>query len=327
MSGILLKIEDLKTYFFMKRSIVKAVDGISFDLRKGEVLGLVGESGCGKSATALSIMRLIPPPGKIVEGHIYFKDRDLVSLSEKEMRKIRGKEIGMIFQDPHNSLNPVYTVGWQLDEAIKLHQQVKEDKKSVLQKVINILSKVGIPSPANRYRDYPHHFSGGQKQRIMIGMSISNVPDLIIADEPTTALDVTVQAQIIDLLKQLKNEYNVSVILITHNLSLVADMCDKVAIMYAGKIVEIGDAEEIFYNPLHPYTELFLKSIPRADIDIPRLEHIPGTVEGAYEIECGCRFYPRCPQAMDRCKHEKLVKHSVGSHKVYCHLYGGEADG
>ncbi len=325
MSEVLLKVENLKTYFFMKKTIVKAVDGVSFELKRGEVLGLVGESGCGKSATALSIMRLIPHPGRIVDGHIYFKGRDLLALSEKEMRRIRGKEIGMIFQDPHNSLDPVYTVGWQLSEAITLHAPKKTDKKSILKKVVDLLGKVGIPSPEDRHRDYPHQFSGGQKQRIMIGMSISNVPDLIIADEPTTALDVTVQAQIIDLMKQLKDEYNVSIILITHNLGLVAEMCEKVAIMYAGKIVEIGGVEEVFYDPLHPYTKLLLKSIPRVDIDMPRLEHIPGSVEGAYDIEEGCRFYPRCPMAMDKCKDTSVRAYSKGDHIVYCHLYeGGE---
>ena len=323
MNKTLLKVENLKTYFYMKRNIVKAVDGISFELNKGEVLGLVGESGCGKSATALSIMRLVPHPGKIIEGHIYFKDRDFLKLSEREMQKIRGREVGMIFQDPHNSLDPVYTVGWQLSEAITLHNK-SLDKKGIFKKIIEILSKVGIPSPRERYNEYPHQFSGGQKQRIMIGMSISNIPDLIIADEPTTALDVTIQAQIIDLLKDLRKEYNVSIILITHNLGLVAEICDKVAIMYAGKIVEMGNVYDIFKEPLHPYTKLLMRSIPRVDVDMPRLEYIPGTVEGAYEIEEGCRFYPRCPFKMDICKEKIPPTYMKDSHRVYCHLYKGE---
>ena len=321
MNKTLLKIENLKTYYFTKKDTIKAVDGVSFEVGKGEVLGIVGESGCGKSATASSIMRLITHPGKIVDGHIYFKGKDILSLSEKEMEKIRGREIAMIFQDPHNSLNPVYTVGWQLFEAIKLHNK-NLDKKSIISKIIGLLSRVGIPSPKDRYKDYPHQFSGGQKQRIMLGMSISNIPELIIADEPTTALDVTIQAQIIDLLKQMKEEYDVSLILITHNLGLVAESCDKVVIMYAGKIVEMGNAKDIFTEPLHPYTKLLLRSVPRVDVDVSRLEYISGTVEGAYEIDSGCRFYPRCPHAMNRCKEISPPLFEKNGHRVYCHLYG-----
>jgi oligopeptide/dipeptide ABC transporter ATP-binding protein len=327
MSEALLRVEDLRTYFFMKRYTVKAVDGVSFHVNKGEVLGIVGESGCGKSATALSIMRLISYPGRIVGGKILFKGRDLLSLDERKMREIRGREIGMIFQDPHNSLDPVYNVGWQLMEAIKLHSEEKTPKEKLLDKILGILRKVGIPSPKDRHGDYPHQFSGGQKQRIMIGMSISNIPDLIIADEPTTALDVTVQAQIIDLLRGLQREYGVSIILITHNLGLVAEICNRVAIMYAGKIVEYGDVEKIFYEPLHPYTKLLLKSIPRVDSDTSRLEPIPGSVEGAYDILRGCRFYPRCPEAMEICKERNPTLYKREGHMVLCHLYGGEEDG
>jgi len=317
----ILEVKNLKTYFFLRRGVVKAVDGVSFSLSKGESLGIVGESGSGKTMTALSILRLVPYPGKIVEGEIVFKGRNLLDLSEKEMRRIRGKEISVIFQDPHNSLNPVFTVGWQVGEAIELHSDEKPVWKSILERVISLLKSVGIPKVEERVNDYPHQFSGGQKQRIMIGMSISNNPDLVIADEPTTALDVTIQAQIIDLLKDLRNKYNSSIILITHNMGLVAELCDNVAVMYSGKIVEYGPIEKIFKEPLHPYTQLLLRCIPRTDVDVDYLESIPGEPPDPVNPPSGCRFHPRCPYAKEECRREPIYVAEFGDHYAVCELY------
>ena len=317
----LLEVRDLKTYFFLRKGVVKAVDGVSFDLDKGEALGIVGESGSGKTVTALSIMRLVPYPGRIVDGEIKFKGRDLLSLSEDEMRKIRGKEISMIFQDPHNSLNPVYNVGWQVGEAIELHTEGKPIWSRILDKVISILRGVGIPKVEERIYDYPHQFSGGQKQRIMIGMSVSNNPDLIIADEPTTALDVTIQAQIIDLLKELRHRYGSSIMLITHNMGLVAELCDRIAVMYSGKVVEYGDINRIFEEPLHPYTQLLLECIPRTDRDVDRLMSIPGEPPDPISPPRGCRFHPRCPYAKDGCRRDDIYVYRDNDHMVSCELY------
>jgi len=319
----LLSVRNLRTYFYLKGRIVKAVDNVSFELERGETLGIVGESGSGKTMTVLSIMRLIPYPGRIIGGEVIFKGRDLLKLPEREMRRIRGKEISMIFQDPHNSLNPVYNVGWQVGEAIELHSDGKPNWRNIIRRVIGLLRDVGIPKVEERIRDYPHQFSGGQKQRIMIGMSISNTPDLIIADEPTTALDVTIQAQILDLLKSLRSRYNSSIILITHNMGIVAELCDKIAVMYGGRIVEYGDVDRMFSEPLHPYTRLLLRCIPRIDMDVDRLEYIPGSPQDAVYIDRGCRFRPRCPHAMDRCRDEPLFRYEYDGHIVECELYRG----
>ncbi len=321
MTHPLLDVRNLKTYFYLRRGVVKAVDGVSFRLNRGEALGIVGESGSGKTMTALSILRLVPYPGKIVGGEIIFKGRDLLKLTEKEMRHIRGKEISLIFQDPQNSLNPVFTVGWQVGEAIELHSEGKPLWDRIIEKVINILRGVGIPRVEDRVNDYPHEFSGGQKQRIMIGMSISNNPDIIIADEPTTALDVTIQAQIIDLLKDLRSRYNSSIILIAHNMGLVSELCDNVAVMYAGRIVEYGSIEEIFNDPLHPYTRMLLRCIPRTDIDVDKLESIPGEPPDPVNPPSGCRFHPRCPYAKEECKRDPIYIENIDGHMAVCELY------
>ncbi|MDP7420752.1 MAG: ABC transporter ATP-binding protein, partial [bacterium] len=273
----LVEIRDLRTYFFTDAGVVTSVDGVSYDIYKGETLGLVGESGCGKSVTALSIMRLVPdPPGKIVNGEILFKGQDLTGFTNKEMRKIRGNQIGMMFQEPMTSLNPVYTVGDQIIEAITLHLGKTYDEAREL--AINVLRVVGIPSPEQRVDEYPHQLSGGMKQRVMIAMSLVCKPDLVIADEPTTALDVTIQAQILDLLRYLQKKYGMSILLITHDLGVVAELAHRVVVMYASKVIEQADVKELFANPLHPYTVGLFKSIPKLDGDQKELEPITGVV-------------------------------------------------
>ena len=314
----LLSVKNLKTYFRVKRGVLRAVDNVSFDIKRGEVFCLVGESGCGKSITALSIMRLIPYPGEIVSGEILFDGVDLLKLPEEEMEKIRGKRIGMIFQDPHTSLDPSYTVGWQVEEAILLHKMIKEVSKLA----VNLLKKVGIPAAEKRYREYPHQLSGGLKQRAMIGIAISNSPELLIADEPTTALDVTIQAQIVDLMLKLREENGISILLITHDMGLVAEACDRLAVMYAGKIVEKGSVEEIFSEPLHPYTKALLRCVPRPDKDVEKLVAIPGTVP-EFPPASGCRFADRCPMARKECFEITPEEVNMGNgHRVACHLYG-----
>jgi len=313
----LLSVRNLKTYFRVKRGVLRAVDNVSFDIKKGEVFCLVGESGCGKSITALSIMRLVPYPGEIVGGEVLFDGVDLLKLSEKEMEKIRGKRIGMIFQDPHTSLDPSYTVGWQVEEAILLHRMVKEASRLA----VNLLKRVGIPGAEKRYREYPHQLSGGLKQRAMIGIAISNSPELLIADEPTTALDVTIQAQIVDLMLRLREENGISILLITHDMGLVAEACDRLAVMYAGKIVEKGSVEEIFSEPLHPYTKALLRCVPRPDKDVEKLVAIPGTVP-EFPSASGCRFADRCPIAHKECFEIAPDEVNMGNgHQVACHLY------
>lgn len=321
----LLSVHNLKTYFYTMEGVVKAVDGLSFDLSPGETLGIVGESGSGKTVAALSVLRLIPdPPGKILEGEVLYEGRDLLDLSEKEMRSIRGNEIAMIFQDPMTSLNPVFAVGYQIMEAIILHQKV--NKKVARQRAIKLLAQVGIPRPEERINDYPHQFSGGMRQRVMIAMALSCNPKILIADEPTTALDVTIQAQILRLMNQIKHSTNSSIIIITHDLGVIAEMADNIIIMYGGKAVEYSDADSIFYRSHHPYTWGLLRSIPRLDeTKKRRLVPIEGVPPSLIHVPSGCSFHPRCPYAKEICFKVVPELREVGSfHKVACHLSQAE---
>ena len=293
----LLKVVGLKTQFPTDDGLVKAVDGVSFRIERRQTFALVGESGCGKSVTALSIMRLIAPPGRIAEGGIFLEGRDLRSLSESQMRKVRGKDIAMIFQEPMTSLNPVYTVGDQIVEAIRLHQGL--GRAAAWRRAADMLARVGIPEPAQRVREYPHQMSGGMRQRVMIAMALSCNPALLIADEPTTALDVTIQAQILDLLKELQQSTGLSILLITHDLGVVAEAAEVVGVMYAGKIVELTDVHTLFANPLHPYTQGLFRSLPRLGGHKERLETIPGNVPNPLNFPTGCKFHPRCPLGRD----------------------------
>jgi len=317
----LLSVRNLKINFYTSAGVVNAVDGISFDIARKEIFALVGESGCGKSTTALSIMRLLPYSGKIVHGEIIFKGRNLLELKEDEMAKIRGKEISMIFQNPLTSLNPVYRVGDQVAEAIVLGNI---PKKEAWKKVIEIFKKVKIPDAEERVTNYPHELSGGMRQRVMIGMMISRNPSLIIADEPTTALDVTIQAQILRLLLELRDTLNTSVLIITHDFGVVSEIADKVAVMYAGKIVEKGDVYQIFENPLHPYTGMLIDALPRITKKEGRLQDIPGSVPNLINPPSGCRFHPRCPLTKEICKVQEPPMIEVEKdHFVACHIYGG----
>ncbi|OGQ23649.1 MAG: peptide ABC transporter ATP-binding protein [Deltaproteobacteria bacterium RIFCSPHIGHO2_02_FULL_60_17] len=297
----LIEVKDLRTSFFTPDGEVKAVDGVSLEIAEGKTLGLVGESGCGKSVTALSVMRLVPsPPGKVVGGEILYRGRDLLKLDGEAMRKIRGNEISMIFQEPMTSLNPVFTIGNQIGEAIRLHQGL--GRKETRQKTIEMLRLVKIADPEQRIDDYPHQLSGGMRQRVMIAMALSCNPSLLIADEPTTALDVTIQAQILELMKELQQKLGMSLLLITHDLGVVAEQADEVAIMYAGKVVERAKAKEIFDRPLHPYTVGLLNSLPGAgNHKKKRLDAIPGMVPSPLELPGGCRFRDRCPKAAGIC--------------------------
>jgi len=309
----LLEVKGLATYFFTPEGVVKAVDDITYDLEEGEILGLVGESGCGKSVSALSLMRLIAPPGKNVAGEVIFDGKDLLSLSDAEMRSIRGKDMSMIFQEPMTSLNPVLTIGRQLTEALQLHMGM--DKNQASTRAGELLLMVGIPEGNTRLSDYPHQFSGGMRQRVMIAMALSCNPKMLIADEPTTALDVTIQAQILELVQKLGKELGTSVLIITHNLGVVARYADRVNVMYAGKIIERGTAREIYGNPRHPYTIGLLASVPR--LDEPRretLEPIEGLPPDLIELPQGCSFRARCKFAIDRCATEipPLVEVSEG---------------
>jgi oligopeptide/dipeptide ABC transporter ATP-binding protein len=319
----LLKVKNLKTYFFTHEGTIKAVDGVSFTIKKGETLGLVGESGCGKSVTALSIMRLVQsPPGKIVGGKIYFEGKNLLELKEKEMRKIRGCKISMIFQEPMTSLDPMFTIGFEIMEVLKLHQNLKKDEAK--KKAIESLYKVRFPDPEKRIDDYPHELSGGMRQRVMIAMALSCNPALLIADEPTTALDVTIQAQILKLINELRKELNTSVLLITHDLGVIAKTCDNVALMYAGYIVEYTDVYTFFRKPLHPYAQALLKSIPRIDVETKRLKIIKGLVPNLLDIPSGCPFHPRCEFCFKLCTEKMPKLKKVGkNHMVRCHLFGG----
>ncbi|PAB58588.1 peptide ABC transporter ATP-binding protein [Anaeromicrobium sediminis] len=300
----ILEVKDLRTSFFTHVGEIKAIRGVSFSLKKGEAIGIVGESGSGKSVTSMSVMKLLQFPGKIVNGEILFRGENLVNTPEKKMQSIRGNEIAMIFQDPMTSLNPVYTIGDQIMESIIKHQKV--DKKVAKEKAIEMLKLVGIPSPEERIDQYPHEFSGGMRQRAMIAIALSCEPELLIADEPTTALDVTIQAQILELMKKLKDEINTSIILITHDLGVVADVCSRIIVMYGGLVMEEGTTEEIFYNPKHPYTMGLLKSIPRMDLgENQRLIPIEGTPPDLLNPPKGCPFAARCPYTMKVCETEQ----------------------
>jgi oligopeptide/dipeptide ABC transporter ATP-binding protein len=316
----LLEVKDLKTYFYTADGVARAVDGVSFAVRPGETLGIVGESGSGKSVTSLSILRLIPePPGKIVAGQILFEGNDLLRLSGKEMRRIRGNKISMIFQEPMTSLNPVFTVGSQIMEAILLHQKVS--KREALNRTIDMLRLVGIASPERRVKEYPYQLSGGMRQRVMIAMALSCNPKLLIADEPTTALDVTIQAQILDLIVRLKEELGMAVILITHDLGVIAETAQRVCVMYAGRIVEAAPVAEIFANPKHPYTQGLLRALPRVDRagEHIRLKEIPGSVPPLTQSLPGCRFCPRYERAAEVCRQEEPAEVVVGpDHWVRC---------
>ncbi|HWO43491.1 MAG TPA: ABC transporter ATP-binding protein [Candidatus Eisenbacteria bacterium] len=321
----LIQVKDLRTSFFTPEGELRAIDGVSFEISEGKTLGLVGESGCGKSVTSLSIMRLIPsPPGKIVGGEILYRGRDLLKLSNEEMRKIRGNEISMIFQEPMTSLNPVFTVGNQIGEAIRLHQGLS--KKEARAKTIEMLRLVKIADPETRVDNYPHQMSGGMRQRVMIAMALSCNPSLLIADEPTTALDVTIQAQILELIKELQQKLGMALLLITHDLGVVAERADEVAIMYAGKIVERASAREIFARPLHPYTVGLLNSLPGTDgRKKQRLDAIPGMVPSPLHLPSGCRFRDRCPRARGVCAEtEPALVELEPRHWVACYFPGSE---
>ncbi len=317
----LIQVKNLQVSFFTPEGEVRAIDGVSFEIGAGKTLGLVGESGCGKSVTSLSIMRLIPsPPGKIVGGEVLYRGRDLLKLNNEEMRKIRGNEISMIFQEPMTSLNPVFTVGNQVGEAIKLHQGL--GKRETREKTIEMLRLVKIADPESRVDSYPHQLSGGMRQRVMIAMALSCNPSLLIADEPTTALDVTIQAQILELMKELQQKIGMALLLITHDLGVVAEQADDVAIMYAGKVVERSSARAIFNRPFHPYTVGLLNSLPgAAGQKKKRLDAIPGVVPSPLALPGGCRFRDRCPKAVDACAQSEpqLVAREAG-HTVACYF-------
>jgi len=318
----LLQVSNLKTHFITKAGTVKAVDGVSFNVKKGQTLGIVGESGSGKTITVMSIMRLIPqPPGKIVAGEVVFQGEDLLKKTEKEMRKIRGNEISMIFQDPMTSLNPVMTVGQQIMEAVLFHQRVT--KKVAKQKALEVLIKVGIPEPEQRLAEYPHQFSGGMQQRVMIAMALACSPKLLIADEPTTALDVTIQAQILELMNELQQDFNTSVIMITHDLGVVAEVCEEVLVMYAGKPVEKTSVDKLFESPKHPYTLGLLRSLPKlGEAQKERLIPIEGNPPDLHCLPPGCNFAERCDKKSETCLLDKPKFREIEpGHWVSCHIY------
>ncbi|QGU94186.1 ATP-binding cassette domain-containing protein [Clostridium bovifaecis] len=322
---MLLEVKNLKTQFKTKNGVVNAVNGVSFQVNEGEVVAVVGESGSGKSVTSLSIMRLIPnPPGEIVEGELVFEGEDLLKKNKREMQDIRGNKISMIFQEPMTSLNPVFTIEKQLCETLMRHKNL--NKKEAVKEAVKMLELVGIPSPGKRVKDYPHQMSGGMRQRIMIAMALACNPKLLIADEPTTALDVTIQAQILDLMLNLKNKFGTSILLITHDLGVVAETADKVVVMYCGQVVEKGSVKDIFEKPLHPYTEGLLMSIPKIDDEKEKLFVIEGVVPNPLNLPKGCAFSTRCTKCMDRCKEEGPDLVEVGERKVRCFLYSEKGE-
>jgi peptide/nickel transport system ATP-binding protein len=324
MADRLLELKGLKTHFFTDEGVVRAVDGVDLYIDKGETLGVVGESGCGKTVTALSIMKLIPmPPGRIVEGQMLYEGRDLVTLPPSQMRKVRGKEISMVFQEPMTSLNPVFTIGEQIAEAIRLHEGL--GRRAAMDKTVEMLKLVHMANPERRVKEYPHQLSGGMRQRVMIAMALSCNPKLLIADEPTTALDVTIQAQILELLNELKAKLGMAVLLITHDMGVIAETAQRVMVMYAGKVVEEAPVRDLFKEPLHPYTQGLLRSIPRIDLAATkkqRLEAIPGVVPSLLDLPPGCRFTPRCQFAKAVCSEkDPVLKEIRPGHKVSCWLY------
>jgi len=329
MNDIILEIKDLYVNFYTYAGVVKAIDGVSFSVKKGEIFGLVGETGCGKTVTSRAIARLITPTGKIEEGEIIFykdgKPINLLKISDKELRDLTGKDIAYIFQDPSSALDPLYTSGYQIAEAMVYHNTA--DWKTAWKKAVEMLREVLVPDPEQRVKNFPHELSGGMKQRVVIAISLSNVPKLLIADEPTTAVDVTIQAEIIDLLKELQKKYHTSIILITHNMGLIAEMADRVAVMYAGNIVEIADIYTIFENPLHPYTKGLLTAVPNPVKRIETLTPIRGSVPNLIYPPPGCRFHPRCDFAKDICKKKKPKLIEVEKdHYVACWLYSEEKE-
>lgn len=319
MTDKLLEIKNLTTHFHSEDRTVKAVNDVSIHVKKGEILGVVGESGCGKSVTTLSALRLINKPGKVMGGEALFNGVDLLKIPEKEIRKIRGNKISMIFQEPLTSLNPVFTIGNQISETIRKHQKVS--KKRAKEISIEMLRKVDMPNPERQFHSFPHLLSGGMRQRVMIAMALSCDPELLIADEPTTALDVTIQAQILRLMKHLRREIQTSIILITHDLGVVAEMCDRVVVMYAGEVVEENSVTDLFENPKHPYTKGLLNSTPKVHQSDYKLESIKGNVPAADNMPTGCKFHPRCPFATDICKTVPPSLKQVGDSKVSCWLY------
>ena len=317
-SSPILDVKNLKVEFTTDRNIILAVDGVELSLDKGKTLGLVGESGCGKSVTALAIMGLLPAHAA-VNGEVFFKDRDLLKLKKKEISKIRGNQISMIFQEPMTSLNPVFSIEYQLAEVFKLHRGISG--KEVRNQIIELLKTVGIPNPDRRMKDFPHQLSGGMRQRVMIAMAMACEPDIMIADEPTTALDVTIQAQILELMSNLQQSHNTGLMIITHDLGVIAQVADQVAVMYAGHIMEHTTVKEIFKTPLHPYTKGLLKTIPQITKHQERLEEIKGTVPHMSQVPPGCRFYDRCDQRVEKCSTEIPPVRSLDGRKIRCWLY------
>ncbi len=317
MTETLLKIENLKTYFFTEAGIVKAVDDISFDIKKGETLGLVGESGSGKTVTALSVLQIVPKPGRIIEGKIEFKGQNLLTKNEKEMQQIRGSEIAIIFQDPSSSLNPLYKVETQLKDVFSAHKSMSKEESH--KKIVDLLTLVGIPDPEIRMREFPHQFSGGMKQRVAIARALALQPTLLFADEPTTALDVTIQAQVLDLLEDLKKRMGMSLVMITHDMGIIAKMATRVVVLYAGRICEIAKTEDLFEHPRHPYTALLLAAVPRLDRK-KTLSIIPGNIPNLIEPPSGCRFHPRCKYAQEKCAETPPVLEEIEpEHFVACY--------
>ncbi|ACA41696.1 ABC transporter ATP-binding protein [Lysinibacillus sphaericus] len=322
-----LEVKNLQTYFYSSEGVAKAVDGVSFTLQKGETLGIVGESGCGKSMTSLSLLRLVPsPPGKIINGEILLNNTDILKLSDEELRKIRGNKISMIFQEPMTSLNPVLSVGEQIAESIRLHQGLS--RKEAWQKAVDMIRLVGIPAPEKRAKQEPYQLSGGMRQRIMIAMALACTPDVLIADEPTTALDVTIQAQIIDIIQNLQKQLGMSILFITHDLGVVAEVCDKIAVMYAGQVVEEGTTDSLFEKPLHPYTNGLIQSLPKLYEDQEELSTIQGTVPSPYHYPSGCRYAERCPFATELCREKQPELLTIEPEKkVRCWMYSKEWQG
>lgn len=314
---VLMEIQNLKTYYFLPDYVIKAVDGVSMKIEEGEIIGLVGESGSGKSTLGLSILKLVPPPGRIVDGHIFFEGLDLTTLGEEEIEKIRGAKISMVFQDPLTSLDPLMRVGDQLVETILAHRDVSKEEAVKMAK--EYLEMVGIPR--DRFYDYPHQFSGGMRQRAMIAMAVSTQPKLLIADEPTTALDVIVQAQIMRLFEKLRDELNLSIILITHDISVAMEIADKIGVMYAGQLVEFASSYEIYKNPLHPYTKGLMEAVPNIELEDMKLNYIPGNPPDLFNLPSGCRFHPRCSRVMEACKSREAKETWVDNHMVRCLLY------
>ncbi|NMA85618.1 MAG: ABC transporter ATP-binding protein [Epulopiscium sp.] len=325
MSKHLLEVKNLKTSFYTDKGVVKAVDGVSFAIDAGKTLGIVGESGCGKSITSMSVMRLIQKPGVIEEGEILYQGKDLLAISEDEMRSMRGNEISMIFQEPMSSLNPVFTIGYQIMETLMLHQKLS--KKEARQKAIDMLNLVQIPRAEKIVDEYPHQLSGGMRQRVMIAMALACMPKILIADEPTTALDVTIQAQILNLMNDLKQRLNTAIMLITHDLGVVAEMADYVVVMYAGKVVEEGPVEELFADPKHPYTIGLLNSKPNLNEERGRLDSIPGSVPNPTDLPQGCAFHPRCKFATEHCRQYRPELKELGpKHSAACFVASGEVE-